>query len=37
MIAEMNTLEKNHTGDLVDLPRGKSIVGYKRVYTVKLK
>lgn len=37
MIEEMNTLEKNGTWELVDLPSGKDTVGWKWVFTVKLK
>lgn len=35
MEEQMKTLEKNKTWELVDLPRGKNLVGYKWVYTVK--
>ena len=31
----MNALEKNHTWKVVNLPKGKSTVGYKWVFTVK--
>ena len=31
----MNALEKNQTWKVVNLPRGKSIVGCKRVFTIK--
>jgi len=32
---ELDALHKNHTWDLVDLPRGKSVVGCKWVYKIK--
>jgi hypothetical protein len=35
MKEELDALHKNHTWDLVDLPRGKSVVGYKWVYKIK--
>ena len=37
MIEELQALEKTHTWDLVDLPRGKSIIGCKWVYKIKTK
>lgn len=37
MIEEMTALEKNGTWELVDLPRGKTTVGCRWVFTVKLK
>lgn len=37
LIEEMNALEKNGTWKLVELPKGKSTVGCKWVFTVKLK
>lgn len=37
MIAEINALEKNHTWNLVDLLRGKFVVGCMWVYIMKLK
>ena len=35
VLEEMNALEKNQTWKVVNLPRGKSIVGCKRVFTIK--
>jgi hypothetical protein len=35
MKEELDALHKNHTWDLVDLPRGKSVIGCKRVYKIK--
>ena len=35
MLEEMKALEKNKTWDLVSLPKGKSLVTCKWVYTVK--
>jgi hypothetical protein len=35
MKEELDALHKNHIWDLVDLPRGKSIVGCKWVYKIK--
>ena len=37
MIEELQSLEKTHTWDLVDLPRDKSIIGCKWVYKIKTK
>jgi hypothetical protein len=37
MIEELQALEKTHTWDLVDLPRGKSAIGCKWVYKIKTK
>ncbi|KAL0451846.1 UNVERIFIED_CONTAM: Retrovirus-related Pol polyprotein from transposon RE1 [Sesamum latifolium] len=34
---ELVALDKNHTWDVVDLPRGKKAIGSKWVYKVKLK
>ena len=34
---EMKALEKNGTWELIDLPRGKTIVGCKWMFTVKYK
>ena len=34
---EMTALHKNNTWELVELPKGKEIVGCKWVYTVKHK
>ena len=34
---EMKALEKNGTWELVDLPRGNTIVGCKWVFTIKYK
>ena len=33
----MDALQKNETGELVDLPSGKKSVGYKWVFAVKFK
>ncbi len=30
-------MEKTHTWDLIDLPRGKSVIGCKWVYKIKTK
>lgn len=35
MEEEMRALEKNQTWELVDLPRGKKLVGSRCVYTIK--
>ena len=35
MKEELNALSKNHTWDLVTLPPGKSVVGFKWVYKIK--
>uniref|UniRef100_A0A2N9GAS3 Uncharacterized protein n=1 Tax=Fagus sylvatica TaxID=28930 RepID=A0A2N9GAS3_FAGSY len=37
MIEELQALEKTHTWDLVDLPRGKFSIGCKWVYKIKTK
>jgi len=37
MRVEMNALEKNHTWNLVELPKGKKPVGCRWVFTVKYK
>ena len=37
MTEELQVLEKTHTWDLVDLPHGKSAIGYKWVYKIKTK
>jgi hypothetical protein len=37
MTEELQALEKTHTWDLVDLPRGKSVIGCKWVYKIKTK
>jgi hypothetical protein len=37
MTEELQALEKTHTWNLVDLPRGKSNIGCKRVYKIKTK
>uniref|UniRef100_A0A2N9IB76 Integrase catalytic domain-containing protein n=1 Tax=Fagus sylvatica TaxID=28930 RepID=A0A2N9IB76_FAGSY len=37
MTEELQALEKTHTWDLVDLPHGKSAIGYKWVYKIKIK
>uniref|UniRef100_A0A2N9FH94 Reverse transcriptase Ty1/copia-type domain-containing protein n=1 Tax=Fagus sylvatica TaxID=28930 RepID=A0A2N9FH94_FAGSY len=37
MTEELQALEKIHTWDLVDLPRGKSAIGCKWVYKIKTK
>ena len=34
---EMNALEKNRTWEMVDLPRGKTTIGCKWLFTVKFK
>ena len=35
MKEELDTLSKNHTWDLVTLPPGKSVIGYKWIYKIK--
>ena len=35
MKEELDALSKNHTWDLVTLPPGKSVVGYKWIYKIK--
>ena len=37
MIEELQALEKTHTWNLVDLPHGKSVIGYKWVYKINTK
>ena len=37
MSKEPDTLHKNHTWDMVDLPFGQSIVGCRWVYKIKTK
>lgn len=37
MKKEINALTANHTWDLVSLPKGKKVIGYKWVYKVKLR
>ena len=37
MTEELQALEKTHTWDLVDLPSGKSVIGCKWVYKIKIK
>lgn len=37
IVEEMDTLEKNHTWELVDLPKGKIVVGCRWVFTVKYR
>lgn len=34
---EMNALEKNKTWEVITRPKGKTIVGYKWIYTLKFK
>ncbi|OIT31929.1 putative mitochondrial protein, partial [Nicotiana attenuata] len=36
MLEEIHALEDNHTWDLVDLPKGKKLVGCKWVFMVKV-
>lgn len=36
MLEEIHALDENHTWDLVDLPKGKKVVGCKWVFTVKV-
>ena len=35
MDEEMNAIEKNKTWELVDLPKGKEVIGVKWVYKAK--
>lgn len=35
MIEEMRALEKNKTWEIVELPKGKKVIGCKWVYTLK--
>ena len=35
MKEELNALTKNHTWDLVTLPPGQSVFGYKWIYKIK--
>ena len=37
MKEELDALSKNHTWDLVTLPLGKSVVGYKWIYKIKTR
>ncbi len=37
MQQEMKALHKNNTGELVELPNGKKVVGCKWVFTMKHK
>ena len=37
MMEEIRALEKNGTWKVMTLPRGKKLVGYKCVFTVKYK
>lgn len=37
MREEMNALEKNKTREIVDQPKGKNLVGFKWVFTLKYK
>ena len=37
MKEELDALSKNHTWDLVTLPPGKSVVGYKWIYKIKTR
>lgn len=37
MREEMDALEKNKTWQIVDQPKGKTLVGYKWVFTLKYK
>ena len=37
MKEELDTLSKNHTWDLVTLPPGKSVVGYKWIQKIKTR
>ena len=37
MSKELDALHKNHTWDMVDLPPGQSVVGYRWVYKIKTK
>ena len=35
VLEEMKALDKNETWDVIDLPKGKSVVGCKWVFTIK--
>jgi hypothetical protein len=37
MSKELSALSQTHTWDLVDLPSGKTVVGCKWVYKIKIK
>lgn len=37
MQQEVDALEQNHIWELIDLPKGKQVVGSKWVYKVKYK
>ncbi|KAL5788098.1 hypothetical protein ACOSP7_005047 [Xanthoceras sorbifolium] len=37
MNEELDTLQKNYTWDMVDLPPGRSVVGCRWVYKIKTK
>ena len=37
MNKELDAFHKNHTWDMVDLPPGQSVVGYRWVYKIKTK
>ena len=37
MTEELQALEKTHTWDLVDFPRGKTVIGCKWIYKIKNK
>ena len=34
---ELDALHKNHTWDMIDLPLGQSVVGFRSVYKIKTK